>query len=94
MFYLKNSNQYTEDNINRKSNQRKLNNGYWKVLENSFYWTKTIYSITYEIFGSKRFKHAFINKNLTLNKHFNASVFFTLTPNPKKTPLNQNKFNR
>ena len=61
--------------IKKIGNQRKINNGYWKILESSFYLAKIINSITYEIFGLKRFKHAFINWNLTLNRCFNKSVF-------------------
>ena len=46
-----------------------------KVANNIFYWAKTLNNTKFEIIGSKGFKSAFINKNKTLNKHFNSAVF-------------------
>ena len=36
---------------------------------------KTISSITYEIIRTNKFKQAFINQKLSLNKKFNSSIF-------------------
>ena len=48
---------------------------FWKVAYNIFYWSKSLNNTKFEIIGSKGFKSAFINKNKTLNKHFNSAVF-------------------